>query len=112
MQRGQMLEEEMPRCQHKGVGRLFIGDCLSALHWAGFGAGYIVNCYNEDSPSHPLCVRAWLNIGHRGGMSGVSWQDRLEHAVRMVLGALLHGKHVWCIAFVVGTAAAPLPSSV
>ena len=69
--RGQMLEEEWPRCRHKGVGRFFIGDCLSALHWAGIWAGYIVNCYNEDSPFHPFCVRMWLNIGHRGEMSGI-----------------------------------------
>ena len=27
-------------------------------------------------------------------MSGISWQDRLEHAVRVVLGALLHGENV------------------
>ena len=92
--RGQMLEEELPRCQQKGVGRLFTGDCLSALHWAGMWAGYIVNCYNEDSPFHPFCVRTWLNIGYRNVRSGVAWENRLEHAVRMVLGALLHGEHV------------------
>ena len=73
---------------------MFIGECLSALRWAGIWAGYIANCYNEDSPFHPLCVRALLNVGYRGGMSGVSRQDRLEHAVRMVLGALLHGENV------------------
>ena len=49
--RAALLEKDMPRCQHKGVGRLFIGDCLSTLHWAGNWAGYIVNCYNEDSPN-------------------------------------------------------------
>ena len=27
-------------------------------------------------------------------MSGISWQDRLKHAVRVVLGALLHGENV------------------
>ena len=48
--RGQLLEEEFPRCVRGGVGRLFIGDCLSALHWAGIWAGFIINCYNEDSP--------------------------------------------------------------
>ena len=48
--RGQLLEEEFPRCVRGGVGRLFIGDCLSALHWAGNWAAFIVNCYNEDSP--------------------------------------------------------------
>ena len=48
--RGQLLEEEMPQCVRGGVGRLFIGDCLSALHWAGIWAGFITNCYNEDSP--------------------------------------------------------------
>lgn len=76
------------------MGRLFIGDCLSALHWAGIWAGYIINCYNEDSPFHPFCVRTWLNVGHRGQMSGVSWQARLEHAVKMVLSGLLHGENV------------------
>ena len=93
-ERAKLLEEEHPRGQQRGVGRLFIGDCLSALHWAGIFAGYIINCYNEDSPFHPFCVRTWLNIGHRGEMSGVSWQARLEHAVKMVFGALLHGENV------------------
>ena len=92
--RGQMLEDDLPRCQQKGVGRLFIGDCLSALHWAGIWAGVIVNCYNEDSRFHPFCGRTWLNVGHRGEMSGISWQVCLEHAVRVVLGALLHGENV------------------
>ena len=55
-----MLEEEFPRGWHQGVGRLFIGDCMSALHWAGICARHIVNCYNEDSPFHPFCVRMWL----------------------------------------------------
>ena len=89
-----MLEEDTPRCWAKGVGRLFIGDCLSALHWAGIFAGYIINCYNEDSPFHPFCVRMWLNIGHRGEMDGITWQARLEQAVRMVFSALLHGENV------------------
>ena len=92
--RGYLLEETKPRCVRGGVGRLFIGDCMSALHWAGIHAGYIINCYNEDSPFHPFCVRTWLNVGHRGEMSGISWQNRLEHAVKMVLGGLLHGENV------------------
>ena len=93
-ERAKMLEEEFPRGRRQGVGRLFIGDCLSALHWAGIWAGYIINSYNEDSPSHPFCVRTWLNVGHRGEMSGVSWQARLEHAVKMVFSGLLHGENV------------------
>ena len=89
-----MLEDAYPRCWSRGVGRLFIGDCLSALHWAGIFAGYIINCYNEDSPFHPFCVRMWLNIGHRGEMSGITWKARLEEAVKMVFSALLHGQNV------------------
>ena len=37
--RAALLEKDMPRCQHNGVGRLLIGDCLSALHRAGMWAG-------------------------------------------------------------------------
>ena len=68
-ERAKLLEEEA------GVDRLFIGDCLSALQW-GFPFNedsYIINCYNEDSPFHPFCVRMLLNIGHGGDMSGISW---------------------------------------
>ena len=87
--RAALLSRDAPPLRSQ-VGKLFVGPCDSALHWAGQHVGYIINCADTSYPWHPFCVRFWLNPGKQG----VSWEARMFTAVKLVFAALMFGEGV------------------
>ena len=79
---------------HSGVGKLYVGSCESAVQWAGQHVGFISNCADTSYSWHPFCVRFWLNLGYKGAVQKVSWEDRMIMAVKLVLAAMMFGESV------------------
>ena len=80
--RAALLRKDVPPLW-SGVGKLFVGSCDSALHWAGQHVGYIVNCTDVSYRWHPFCVRFWLNQDSTNTFDGSAWEQRMMTTVKL-----------------------------
>ena len=55
---------------------------------------FIVNAADQDFPWDESIRRFWMNLNYKGEMDGVTWERRMQSAVRLIIEALAAGGDV------------------
>lgn len=76
------------------VGNIYVGNCVEPMDWAGGNVGYIIDASNGNYAWNAHCVRQWLFLNKSRRHEGGTWWQRMEHAVKLVLIAVLFGESI------------------